>query len=135
MTLIPSLPLAWLPEHRTFSLFFYSFVFIIGVIVNMTALWVFALTTKRRTSITVYMINMALVDLTFILMLPFRTIYLQWEFWPFGDIFCRISATLNVFYPCIALWLFALISADRYMAIVQPKHSKELRNVPKTVAA
>ncbi|XP_047226887.1 N-arachidonyl glycine receptor [Girardinichthys multiradiatus] len=120
-------------EYRIVGLVFYSFVFVIGVIVNFTALWVFALTTKKRSSVTVYMINVALMDLTFILLLPFRMVYLQQDYWPFGDVFCRITAALTIFYPCMALWLFALISADRYMAIVQPKHGKELRNVPKAV--
>ncbi|MEQ2157822.1 N-arachidonyl glycine receptor [Goodea atripinnis] len=120
-------------EYRIVGLVFYSFVFVIGVIVNFTALWVFALTTKKRSSVTIYMINVALMDLTFILLLPFRMVYLQQDYWPFGDIFCRITAALTIFYPCMALWLFALISTDRYMAIVQPKHSKELRNVPKAV--
>ncbi|MED6274077.1 N-arachidonyl glycine receptor [Characodon lateralis] len=120
-------------EYRIVGLVFYSFVFVIGVIVNFTALWVFALTTKKRSSVTIYMINVALMDLTFILLLPFRIVYLQQDYWPFGDVFCRITAALTIFYPCMALWLFALISTDRYMAIVQPKHSKELRNVPKAV--
>ncbi|MEQ2205206.1 N-arachidonyl glycine receptor [Xenoophorus captivus] len=120
-------------EYRIVGLVFYSFVFVIGVIVNFTALWVFALTTKKRSSVTIYMINVALMDLTFILLLPFRMVYLQQDYWPFGDVFCRITAALTIFYPCMALWLFALISTDRYMAIVQPKHSKELKNVPKAV--
>ncbi|XP_019956189.1 N-arachidonyl glycine receptor [Paralichthys olivaceus] len=122
-------------EYRLAGLIFYSFVFVIGVIVNITALWVFSLTTKRRNSVTVYMINVAVVDLTFILLLPFRMVYHHLDYWPFGDIFCRVIAALTIFYPCMALWLFALISADRYMAIVQPKHGKELRNVPKAVVA
>ncbi|XP_040913636.1 N-arachidonyl glycine receptor [Toxotes jaculatrix] len=122
-------------EYRMAGLIFYCFVFIVGVIVNVTALWVFALTTKKRNSVTVYMINVAVVDLTFILLLPFRMAYHHQDYWPFGDLFCRISGALTIFYPCIALWLFALISADRYMAIVQPKHGKELRNVPKAVVA
>ncbi|XP_069010372.1 N-arachidonyl glycine receptor [Embiotoca jacksoni] len=122
-------------EYRISGLIFYSVVFIIGVTVNLIALWVFALTTKKRNSVTVYMINVAAVDLTFILLLPFRMVYHHQDYWPFGDLFCRISAALTIFYPCMALWLFALISADRYMAIVQPKHSKELRNVPKAVVA
>uniref|UniRef100_A0A3Q1GL86 N-arachidonyl glycine receptor n=1 Tax=Acanthochromis polyacanthus TaxID=80966 RepID=A0A3Q1GL86_9TELE len=122
-------------EYRIAGLIFYCFVFIIGVIVNLVALWVFALTTKKRNSVTVYMINVAVVDLTFILLLPFRMVYHHQDYWPFGNLFCRISAALTIFYPCMALWLFALISADRYMAIVQPKHGKELRNVPKAVVA
>ncbi|XP_068602825.1 N-arachidonyl glycine receptor [Brachionichthys hirsutus] len=122
-------------EYRTAGLIFYCFVFVIGVVVNLTALWVFALTTKRRSSVTVYMINVAVVDLTFILLLPFRMAYHHQDRWPFGDLFCRISAALTIFYPCMALWLFALISADRYMAVVQPKHGKELRNAPKALVA
>lgn len=122
-------------DYRMAGLIFYSFIFTIGIIVNITALWVFALTTKKRNSVTIYMINVAVVDLTFILMLPFRMVYHHQDYWPFGDIFCRVSAALTIFYPCMALWLFALISADRYMAIVQPKHGKELRNVPKAVVA
>ncbi|XP_034429601.1 N-arachidonyl glycine receptor isoform X1 [Hippoglossus hippoglossus] len=122
-------------EYRLAGLIFYCFVFIVGVIVNITALWVFSLTTKRRNSVTVYMINVAMVDLTFILLLPFRMVYHHQDYWPFGDVFCRVMAALTIFYPCIALWLFALISADRYMAIVQPRHGKELRNVPKAVVA
>lgn len=122
-------------EYRISGLVFYCFIFIIGVIVNVTALWVFALTTKKRNSVTVYMINVAVVDLTFILLLPFRMVYKHQDYWPFGDLFCRISAALTIFYPCMALWLFALISADRYVAIVQPKHGKELKNIPKAVVA
>lgn len=122
-------------EYRMAGLIFYCFVFGIGVIVNFTALWVFALTTKKMNSVTIYMINVAVVDLTFILLLPFRMVYHHQDYWPFGDIFCRVSSALTIFYPCMALWLFALISADRYMAIVQPKHGKELRNVPKAVVA
>lgn len=122
-------------EYHIASLIFYCFVFCIGIVVNVTALWVFGLTTKKRNSVTVYMINVAMVDLTFILLLPFRMVYQHMGYWYFGDVFCRINAALTIFYPCMALWLFALISADRYMAIIQPKHSKELRNIPKAVLA
>lgn len=122
-------------EYRMAGLVFYSFIFIIGIVVNLTALWVFALTTKKKNSVTVYMVNVAVVDLIFILLLPFRMVYYHQDYWPFGELFCRLSAALTVFYPCMALWLFALISADRYVAIVQPKHSKELKNIPKALVA
>ncbi|KAJ8012544.1 hypothetical protein DPEC_G00043920 [Dallia pectoralis] len=122
-------------EFRLAALVFYCVIFTIGIVVNITALWVFALTTKRRNSVSIYMINVAVVDLIFIILLPFRMIYYGLDHWPFGDIFCRVSAALTVFYPCMALWLFALISTDRYVAIVQPKQSKELKNIPKALLA
>ncbi|KAJ8401263.1 hypothetical protein AAFF_G00384940 [Aldrovandia affinis] len=122
-------------EYRLAGLVFYCVVFVIGLTVNVTALWVFGMTTKRRNSVTVYMINVAIVDLLFVGLLPFRVVYYGLDYWPFGDAFCRLSAALTVFYPCMALWLFALISADRYVAIVQPRHSKELKDVRKAVVS
>nr|XP_033805006.1 N-arachidonyl glycine receptor [Geotrypetes seraphini] len=126
----------WQPiEYRVSALVFYSFIVIIGFFVNITALWVFSCTTKKRTTVTVYMMNVAFLDLVFILFIPFHMVYYGKQIWPFGDIFCRILGALTVFYPSIALWLLAFISADRYMAIVQPKHAKELKNITKAVVA
>lgn len=79
--------------------------------------------------------NVALLDLIFIMSLPFRMFYYAKGEWPFGEYFCQILGALTVFYPSIALWLLAFISADRYMAIVQPKYAKELKNTCKAVMA
>ncbi|XP_001506330.1 N-arachidonyl glycine receptor [Ornithorhynchus anatinus] len=122
-------------EYKIAALIFYSCIFTIGLFVNITALWVFSCTTKKRTTVTVYMMNVAMLDLVFILCLPFRMVYYGKGNWPFGDVFCRIIGALTIFYPSIALWLLAFISADRYMAIVQPKHAKELKNISKAVLA
>ncbi|XP_060681837.1 N-arachidonyl glycine receptor [Hemiscyllium ocellatum] len=123
------------PEFRIGAIIFYSILFTIGLAVNVTAIWVFSCTTKKGTSVNIYMTNVALLDLIFVILLPFRMIYYGKNYWPFGDVFCRINAALTIFYPSIALWLLAFISVDRYMAVVQPKHSKELRHIGKAAAS
>ncbi|XP_060091061.1 N-arachidonyl glycine receptor [Heteronotia binoei] len=120
-------------EYRISALVFYSFVFTIGLFVNVTALWVFSCTTKKRTTITIYMMNVALLDLMAIFFLPFRMFYYGKGYWSFGDTFCRVLSALTVFYPSIALWLLAFISVDRYLAVVQPKYAKELKNTTKAL--
>ncbi|XP_069746622.1 N-arachidonyl glycine receptor isoform X2 [Narcine bancroftii] len=122
-------------EFRIGAITFYVIVFTIGLVVNVTAIWVFSCTTKKGTSVNIYMMNVALLDLIFIILLPFHLIYYGKNYWPFGDVFCRINATLIIFYPSIALWLLAFISVDRYMAVMQPKHSKELRHIGKAAAS
>ncbi|OCT95438.1 N-arachidonyl glycine receptor [Xenopus laevis] len=122
-------------EYRVPALIYYSVMLPIGLLVNLTAIWVFSCSTKKRTTVTVYMMNVALLDLMFLLSVPFRIIYYAKQYWPFGDVFCRILGALTVFYPSVTLWLLAFISADRYMAIVQPKHIKELKNISKAMAA
>ncbi|XP_075708552.1 N-arachidonyl glycine receptor [Rhinoderma darwinii] len=129
-------PYIWqFEEYGITALVYYSIVLPVGLFVNITALWVFSCTTKKRTTITVYMMNVALLDLMFLLFVPFRIIYYAKQSWPFGDIFCRIMGAITVFYPSVTLWLLAFISADRYMAIVQPKHIKELKNISKAMTA
>ncbi|XP_073470528.1 N-arachidonyl glycine receptor [Aquarana catesbeiana] len=129
-------PDLWLfQEYGIPALVYYSIVLPIGLFVNVTALWVFSCTTKKRTTVTVYMMNVALLDLMFLLFVPFRILYYAKQSWPFGDVFCRIMGALTVFYPSVTLWLLAFISADRYMAIVQPKQIKELKNISKAMAA
>ncbi|MBZ3879833.1 N-arachidonyl glycine receptor [Sciurus carolinensis] len=122
-------------EYKIAALVFYSCIFLIGLFVNVTALWVFSCTTKKRTTVTIYMMNVALLDLVFIMSLPFRMFYYATGEWPFGEYFCHILGALIVFYPSVALWLLAFISADRYMAIVQPKYAKELKKTCKAMLA
>uniref|UniRef100_A0A8D2KZQ4 N-arachidonyl glycine receptor n=2 Tax=Varanus komodoensis TaxID=61221 RepID=A0A8D2KZQ4_VARKO len=120
-------------EYRISSLVFFSFIFIIGLLVNVTALWVFSCTTKKRTTISIYMMNVALLDLFFIFSLPFRMHYYGKGTWIFGKVFCQVLSAFTVFYPSVALWLLAFISVDRYLAVVQPKHAKKLKNKTKAL--
>lgn len=122
-------------EYRIAALVFYGCILVVGLFVNTTALWVFSCSTKKRTTVTVYMMNVALLDLVFLVSLPFRMVYYARGQWPFGERFCQALGALTVLYPSVALWLLAFISADRYMAIVQPKHAKELRDTGKAVLA
>ncbi|XP_048834040.1 N-arachidonyl glycine receptor-like [Brienomyrus brachyistius] len=122
-----------LEEHSIIGLVFYCFMLFFGIVINVTALWVFFLSTKKKTSITIYMINIAIVDLAFICLLPLRLVYYFQQRWAFGDLLCRICTAITVFYPAMALWLFALISADRFVVLTQCRHSNELKNVSKAV--
>lgn len=124
-----------LEGHNIIGLVFYCFILFFGTVINVTALWVFFLSTKKKTSIKIYMINLAIVDLAFICLLPLRLVYYIQQGWPFGDLLCRISSAITVFYPAMALWLFALISADRFVVLTQSPYSNELKNVSKAVVS
>ncbi|KAM3867493.1 hydroxycarboxylic acid receptor 2-like [Diretmus argenteus] len=98
-------------------------VFILGVIGNGLALWIFWFHLKPWKSSTVLLFNLALADLLVTIALPFRAHYYNSGMnWIFGGSFCNISIfVLGVNYNGSILFLMA-IAVDRYIHVVHPHH-------------
>ncbi|XP_040281397.1 lysophosphatidic acid receptor 6 [Bufo bufo] len=105
----------------------FSMVFVLGVIANCVALYIFTCSLKVRNETTTYMINLAISDLLFVFTLPFRIFYFAARHWPFGDILCKISVTLFYTNMYGSILFLTCISVDRYLAIVYPFRSKTIR--------
>ncbi|OCT92731.1 lysophosphatidic acid receptor 6 [Xenopus laevis] len=105
----------------------FSMVFVLGLIANCVALYIFGCTLKVRNETTTYMINLAISDLLFVFTLPFRIFYFVARNWPFGDILCKISVTLFYTNMYGSILFLTCISVDRFLAIVYPFQSKTIR--------
>lgn len=69
----------------------YALVFVVGLALNATALYVIVFRTKRWKPTTIYMFNLTLCDTLYILTLPFLIYYYADENdWPFSEPFCKI---------------------------------------------
>lgn len=69
----------------------YALVFVIGLALNATALYVILFRTKRWKPSTIYMFNLTMCDTLYILTLPFLVYYYADENdWPFSEPFCKI---------------------------------------------
>ncbi|NXW74257.1 GPR34 protein, partial [Hirundo rustica] len=96
---------------------FYSIVFVVGLVGNITALFAFLCVHQKRNSIQVYLLNVAVADLLLIFCLPFRILYHATNRWMFGQIFCKVVGTLFYTNMYISIVLLGLISLDRYIKI------------------
>uniref|UniRef100_A0A8D0H7J9 Lysophosphatidic acid receptor 6 n=1 Tax=Sphenodon punctatus TaxID=8508 RepID=A0A8D0H7J9_SPHPU len=105
----------------------FSMVFVLGLISNCVAIYIFICTLKVRNETTTYMLNLAISDLLFVLTLPFRIYYFAIKDWPFGDIVFKISVTLFYTNMYGSIFFLTCISVDRFLAIVHPFRSKTLR--------
>ncbi|KAI9522121.1 hypothetical protein NQZ68_039300 [Dissostichus eleginoides] len=92
----------------------YSLVFVIGLALNTTALYVIVFRTKRWKPSTIYMFNLTMCDTLYILTLPFLIYYYADENdWPFSEPFCKIIRFLlhrfvGICYPVRSLnWVSA----------------------------
>ncbi|XP_018422122.1 PREDICTED: proteinase-activated receptor 3 [Nanorana parkeri] len=98
----------------------YIIVILIGIPANAVVLQM--LFSKARTVCTaIFYTNLAISDLLFCLMLPFKAAYhLDGNNWIFGETMCRIVSTCFYGNMYCSVLLLMCISVSRYVAIVHP---------------
>ncbi|XP_068122697.1 P2Y purinoceptor 2-like [Hyperolius riggenbachi] len=99
----------------------YSIVFVFGFILNTVALYIFIFQIRPWKVITVFMFNLALSDLLYVISLPLLAYYYsKANDWPFSEPLCKLVRFL--FYTslyCSILFLLS-ISFYRFLAICFP---------------
>lgn len=105
----------------------FSIVFILGMLFNIAALYIFTCTLKQRNETTTYMMNLTVCDMLFVLSLPFRISYYLNRSWPFGQALCKITVALFYMNMYGSILFLTCICADRFLAIVYPFASRSLR--------
>lgn len=102
----------------------YSLIFICSLASNGIALWRFWLMPRNLTSTAVYMANLAVVDLFFILSLPMRIYYYYKRSysmaWSPGSVFCQLTFALKYISMYGGIFFQACIGLDRYFAVTRP---------------
>ncbi|KAM4600381.1 G-protein coupled receptor 20 [Polymixia lowei] len=103
-----------------------SLIFLMGMILNTVALYVFCYRTKPKTTSVIYTINLAVTDLLVSLSLPTRILL----YYSGGA--CLICSYLHIFSYFVNMYCSILfltcICVDRYLAIVQVEASRRWRN-------
>ncbi|KAJ8288617.1 hypothetical protein COCON_G00012760 [Conger conger] len=104
----------------------HSSICILGFLGNILVIVTFAFYKKAKSMTDVYLLNVALADLLFVVALPF-IIYNEQNSWSMGAWVCKLlrgAYSINL-YSCMLL--LACISSDRYIAIVQARRSFRFR--------
>ncbi|XP_070599312.1 proteinase-activated receptor 2 [Erythrolamprus reginae] len=115
----------------------YILVFIIGLPSNALALWVFFFRTKKKHPAVIYMANLALADLLFVIWFPLKIAYhINGNNWIYGEALCKIL--VGFFYGnmyCSILFMTCL-SVQRYWVIANPiLHSRKKSEIAIKVSA
>ncbi|KAH1165265.1 G-protein coupled receptor 55-like [Mauremys mutica] len=111
------------------QLVIYIPTFILGLILNLLALWVFCCFWKKWTESSIYMINLALMDLLVLFSLPFKMYYSIHEGRSFLCTFMESLYFVNMYG---SIFLIACISLDRYIAIRHPLKARIFRSPRRT---
>ncbi|KAI2654700.1 C-C chemokine receptor type 6 [Labeo rohita] len=119
--------LTWFSEQQvSIPTFIYSLICALGLVGNTLVLLTYAFYKKTKTMTDIYLVNVALADLLFVIALPL-IIYNEQHDWSMGTWACkflRAAYSINVYSSTL---LLACISGDRYIAIVQARQSVRIR--------
>lgn len=92
---------------------------LVGGAGNLTVVWIYLNLQRRLKTMTdVYLLNLAVADLLFLITLPFWAAEAA-SGWSFGSVLCKINASVYKVNLFSSMLLLACISIDRYVVIVQ----------------
>ncbi|XP_062856140.1 melanin concentrating hormone receptor 2b [Trichomycterus rosablanca] len=110
----------------------YGLLCSVGVIANSLVIYAVANCKKKMVS-DVYVLNLAVADLLFLLVMPFNIHQLVWEQqWVFGAFMCKAVVVVDVSNQFTTVGIVTVLCIDRYIAIAHP--TSENRTIQWTIA-
>ncbi|KAM4771142.1 type-1 angiotensin II receptor [Rhinophrynus dorsalis] len=108
----------------------YCTIFVVGIFGNSLVVIVIYCYMKMKTVASVFLLNLALADLCFVITLPLWAAYTAMHYhWPFGTFLCKLASTAITVNLYTSVFLLTCLSIDRYLAIVHPMKSRIRRTV------
>nr|XP_010949243.1 urotensin-2 receptor [Camelus bactrianus] len=106
---------------------------VVGVAGNVYTLAVVFRFLRASASMYVYVVNLALADLLYLLSIPFIVATYITKDWHFGDVGCRVLFSLDFLTMHASIFTLTLMSSERYAAVARPldavQRSKGYRKV------
>ncbi|GAB1294821.1 C-C chemokine receptor type 8 [Apodemus speciosus] len=104
----------------------YCVLFVLGLLGNSLVILVLVGCKKLRSITDIYLLNLAVSDLLFVLSIPFQTHNLL-DQWVFGAAMCKVVSGLYYIGFFSSMFFITLMSADRYLAIVHAVYAIKVR--------
>ncbi|XP_009903105.2 G-protein coupled receptor 35 [Dryobates pubescens] len=115
------------------QLYVYTPVFLLGILLNTLALWVFCCKLSQWTETRVYMVNLAVADCLLLFTLPFKTFF---QFYHLKvNRWCLVLEGGYFINRLMSIGIISVVAADRYLAIKYPLKAKVLRSPLKAAFA
>ncbi|XP_055492638.1 G-protein coupled receptor 183-like [Leucoraja erinacea] len=115
---------------RIFLPFVYSIICIVGIFGNILAILAIKRKQKKVNSTTLYSMSLVVSDIFFAAILPARIVYYARGFnWPFGEVFCRITALICYSNIYASVSFMTCLSVDRFIAVIYPIRYSKFRNI------
>ncbi|XP_032875616.1 kappa-type opioid receptor [Amblyraja radiata] len=105
----------------------YSVVFVVGLVGNCLVMYMIIRHTKMKTATNIYIFNLAAADALTTSTMPFQSAYYLMGSWPFGDVLCKIVASIDYYNMFTSIFTLTMMSIDRYIAVCHPVKALDFR--------
>ncbi|XP_026153494.1 proteinase-activated receptor 2 [Mastacembelus armatus] len=107
----------------------YIVVFAVGLPANALAIWVFLFRTKKKHPSSIFMANLALSDLLFVIWVPLKIAYhFNGNNWIYGEGLCKVLVAFFYGNMYSSISFIACMSVQRYRAVVHPLSTQHRSN-------
>ncbi|XP_038129487.1 chemokine-like receptor 1 isoform X1 [Cyprinodon tularosa] len=116
---------------RTFSLFMYCMITVVGTVGNGLVIYVTGFKMKKTVN-SVWFLNLALADFLFTAFLIFSAVSLYQEYhWPFGNFMCKLNSFVSVVNMFASVFFLTAINLDRCLSTLVVVWAQNERTVHK----
>uniref|UniRef100_H3D6V7 Oxoglutarate (alpha-ketoglutarate) receptor 1a, tandem duplicate 2 n=2 Tax=Tetraodon nigroviridis TaxID=99883 RepID=H3D6V7_TETNG len=99
----------------------YAIIFIVGLLGNLTSIFIYLTKLRPWRSSSIIMVNLALTDLLYVLSMPFLVYYYSnRELWALGDFMCRFVRFSFHFHLYGSILFLTCFAVFRYVVVIKP---------------
>lgn len=104
----------------------YSVICAVGLTGNTAVIYVILKAPKMKTVTNMFILNLAIADDLFTLVLPITIAEHLLNYWPFGEVLCKIILTIDHYNIYSSIYFLTVMSIDRYLVVWATVRSKRM---------
>ncbi|XP_068118439.1 neuropeptides B/W receptor type 2 [Hyperolius riggenbachi] len=104
----------------------YSVICVVGLTGNTAVIYVILKAPKMKTVTNLFILNLAIADDLFTLVLPLNIAEMLLHYWPFGVVLCKIIVSIDYYNIFSSIFFLSVMSIDRYLVVLSTVRSKRM---------
>lgn len=104
----------------------YAVICTVGLAGNSAVLYVLLRAPRKKTVTNLFILNLAIADELFTLVLPINIADFLLRQWPFGEIMCKLTVAIDQYNTFSSLYFLTVMSADRYLVVLATAESRRV---------
>ncbi|KAJ1122737.1 hypothetical protein NDU88_001222 [Pleurodeles waltl] len=104
----------------------YSVICAVGLTGNTAVIYVILKAPKMKTVTNMFILNLAIADDLFTLVLPINIAEHLLHYWPFGDVLCKVIVSIDHYNIFSSIYFLTVMSIDRYLVVLATVQSKRM---------